>query len=170
MRSGRSAAWLARLVRDQEVEGSNPFAPTIISPLDSTIYAAFSTSGFASFLRTTSAILGGSTKPKPTVSACSPWTHTCFWELERETEIASDLRIEIREFRWAHQCSSGQQALACFQNKKKWRAVNLLRVAKLRSPHGCRNSSGGHKKGSFRRDVRGVAPEIRSDGPCHSSQ
>src|ERR1700677_1377274 len=28
-RSGRSAAWLARLVRDQEVEGSNPFAPTI---------------------------------------------------------------------------------------------------------------------------------------------
>src|SRR5438132_3682234 len=27
-RSGRSAAWLARLVRDQEVDGSNPFAPT----------------------------------------------------------------------------------------------------------------------------------------------
>ena len=32
-RSGRSAAWLARLVRDQEVEGSNPFAPTIFDPL-----------------------------------------------------------------------------------------------------------------------------------------
>jgi hypothetical protein len=30
--SGRSAAWLARLVRDQEVEGSNPFAPTILIP------------------------------------------------------------------------------------------------------------------------------------------
>ena len=30
--SGRSAAWLARLVRDQEVEGSNPFAPTTMSP------------------------------------------------------------------------------------------------------------------------------------------
>src|SRR5580700_11613304 len=29
-RSGRSAAWLARLVRDQEVDGSNPFAPTIL--------------------------------------------------------------------------------------------------------------------------------------------
>ena len=29
--SGRSAAWLARLVRDQEVEGSNPFAPTTFS-------------------------------------------------------------------------------------------------------------------------------------------
>jgi hypothetical protein len=28
--SGRSAAWLARLVRDQEVEGSNPFAPTTL--------------------------------------------------------------------------------------------------------------------------------------------
>ena len=27
--SGRSAAWLARLVRDQGVDGSNPFAPTI---------------------------------------------------------------------------------------------------------------------------------------------
>jgi hypothetical protein len=30
-RSGRSAAWLARLVRDQEVDGSNPFAPTTSS-------------------------------------------------------------------------------------------------------------------------------------------
>src|SRR6476660_4622659 len=27
--SGRRAAWLARMVRDQEVDGSNPFAPTI---------------------------------------------------------------------------------------------------------------------------------------------
>jgi hypothetical protein len=31
-RSGRSAAWLARLVRDQEVDGSNPFAPTTSKP------------------------------------------------------------------------------------------------------------------------------------------
>jgi hypothetical protein len=29
--SGRSAAWLARLVRDQEAGGSNPLAPTILS-------------------------------------------------------------------------------------------------------------------------------------------
>ena len=28
--SGRSAAWLARLVRDQEAGGSNPLAPTIL--------------------------------------------------------------------------------------------------------------------------------------------
>src|ERR1700690_3528195 len=28
LRSGRSAAWLARLVRDQEAGGSNPLAPT----------------------------------------------------------------------------------------------------------------------------------------------
>jgi hypothetical protein len=33
-RSGRSAAWLARLVRDQEVDGSNPFAPTTSIPLN----------------------------------------------------------------------------------------------------------------------------------------
>ena len=26
--SGRGSAWLERLVRDQEVDGSNPFAPT----------------------------------------------------------------------------------------------------------------------------------------------
>ena len=38
--SGRSAAWLARLVRDQEVEGSNPFAPTIFSqPFPFILYA-----------------------------------------------------------------------------------------------------------------------------------
>jgi hypothetical protein len=29
--SGRSAAWLARLVRDQEAGGSNPLAPTILT-------------------------------------------------------------------------------------------------------------------------------------------
>ena len=36
MSSGRSAAWLARLVRDQEAGGSNPLAPTIL--FESTIY------------------------------------------------------------------------------------------------------------------------------------
>ena len=33
---------MERLVRGQEVNGSNPFAPTIISPLNSKLYAAFS--------------------------------------------------------------------------------------------------------------------------------
>ena len=39
--TGRSAAWLARLVRDQEVDGSNPFAPTIplIGPIPPLICA-----------------------------------------------------------------------------------------------------------------------------------
>src|SRR5262249_20998870 len=41
--SGRSAAWLARLVRDQEVEGSNPFAPTTSKILPS--------NGLGNFLR-----------------------------------------------------------------------------------------------------------------------
>src|SRR5260370_9646174 len=31
--SGRGSAWLERLVRDQEVDGSNPFAPTTSNPL-----------------------------------------------------------------------------------------------------------------------------------------
>ena len=91
-------------------------------------------------------------------------------ESERETEIASDLRIEIQEFRWAHQFGSNQQTLARFQNQKKDCAVNLLPVAKLRGSPGRRNSSGGHRKGSSRRDVRGVTPEIPGDGPCHPSQ
>jgi len=64
-------------------------------------------------------------------------------------EIASDLRIEIREFRWAHQFGSNQPAHARFQNEKKERAVNLVRVAKQEGPQRRRNSSGGHRKGSF---------------------
>ncbi len=32
--SGRSAAWLARRVRDAEVGGSNPLAPTIITQIE----------------------------------------------------------------------------------------------------------------------------------------
>ena len=51
-------------------------------------------------------------------------------------EIASDPRIEIREFRWVHQYGSNQPAPACFQKKKKERAVNFLRVAKVRSAGG----------------------------------
>src|SRR5712692_9737004 len=40
-RSGRSAAWLARLVRDQEVDGSNPFAPTTSKILPSLVLRYF---------------------------------------------------------------------------------------------------------------------------------
>jgi hypothetical protein len=65
---------------------------------------------------------------------------------EGETEIASELHIENREFRWTRQCSSSQQALACFQAKKKERAINFLRVAKLRNPQPRRNSIGGRRK------------------------
>jgi hypothetical protein len=57
--------------------------------------------------------------------------HTLAFGSERETEIASDLRIEIQQFLWAPQCGSNQPAFARFQNKKKDRAVNLLPVAKL---------------------------------------
>jgi len=34
---------IERLVQGQEVDGSSPFASTIISPLNSILYAAFST-------------------------------------------------------------------------------------------------------------------------------
>src|SRR6266851_7583926 len=62
-----------RLVRDQAVNSSNPLARLLLSPLKSMYYAAFLTATCSSFLRTirtTSAILGGRAKPKPTVSAC----------------------------------------------------------------------------------------------------
>src|SRR5208283_1057638 len=72
--SGRSAAWLARLVRDQEVEGSNPFAPTTLSPALTAIYTA--TACCSSTLKTCpdlsiigSCLLVGSTKPRPTLAA-----------------------------------------------------------------------------------------------------
>src|SRR5256885_15357381 len=74
LQSGRSAAWLARLVRDQEVDGSNPFAPTIISPLNSMLYAAFSTVTSGPDLGTTGTTEGffvESVKPNPTFSATS---------------------------------------------------------------------------------------------------
>ncbi len=43
--SGRSAAWLARLVRDQEAGGSNPLAPTI-SPVPLVIPTLIGHRGF----------------------------------------------------------------------------------------------------------------------------
>ena len=39
--SGRGSAWLERLVRDQEVGGSNPLAPTNLIPITASNYAAF---------------------------------------------------------------------------------------------------------------------------------
>src|SRR5277367_4775460 len=41
------------------------------------------------------------------------WTQTCLWA-EGEREIANELHIENRQFRWAHQCSSNQQTVARF--------------------------------------------------------
>ena len=91
-------------------------------------------------------------------------------ETEKETENASDLRIEILEFRWTRQRGGNQQALARFQNKKKERAVIRLGVAKLRGPQRTRNSSRSHRKRSLRRDVCGVAAKIRGDSLHYPSQ
>jgi hypothetical protein len=44
--SGRGSAWLERLVRDQEVGGSNPLAPTTLIPKNQ---AARVTSSFSDF-------------------------------------------------------------------------------------------------------------------------
>src|SRR4029077_18316606 len=74
--SGRSAAWLARLVRDQEVDGSNPFAPTNLSPALIQTYTAttfcFSTHKTCPGLSIIGCCLReGNTKPWPTLLAHS---------------------------------------------------------------------------------------------------
>src|SRR5271166_4794 len=65
--SGRSAAWLARLVRDQEVEGSNPFAPTTFLQPNQTV-TAISCSTETSILGSLGSIEAnepGTSKPTP---------------------------------------------------------------------------------------------------------
>src|ERR1700730_9426749 len=60
-----------RLLQGQEVNGRGAFAWTILSPLKSTGYAAFSTTISSLFLRTirtTSLVLPGSSKSSPTFS------------------------------------------------------------------------------------------------------
>ena len=59
------------LIRDQEVDGSNPFAPTIISPLDSILYAALSTATSGPDLGTTGTAEGvfvENVKPSPRIA------------------------------------------------------------------------------------------------------
>src|SRR6267143_984886 len=67
-RSGRSAAWLARLVRDQEVDGSNPFAPTTSKSCHHWFYAAFVASAATTFC----VPMCTNSKPSPMRSA-----HSC---------------------------------------------------------------------------------------------
>ena len=62
---------IERLVQGQEVNGPGAFAWSILSPLKSTRYAAFSTTTSSLFLRTirtTSLVLPGSSKSSPTFS------------------------------------------------------------------------------------------------------
>ena len=62
---------IERLVQGQEVNGPGAFAGSILSPLKSTRYAAFSTTTSSLFLRTirtTSLVLPGSSKSSPTFS------------------------------------------------------------------------------------------------------
>jgi len=79
-----------RLVADREVNGSSPFTPTIISPLDSILYAAFSTVTSGPDLGTTGTIEGFSVenvKPNPTFSATS---FSVF-------QVLPELRISVRD-------------------------------------------------------------------------
>src|ERR1700693_2422096 len=65
--SGRSAAWLARLVRDQEVGGSNPLAPTTFLQTNQTVTAtscSTTASGLGS-LGSIGAHETGTSKPTP---------------------------------------------------------------------------------------------------------
>src|SRR5271156_2679628 len=79
-RSGRSAAWLARLVRDQEVEGSNPFAPTTFLQTNQAVTAT-SCSTTASDLGSLGSIEAneaGTSKPTPQRFATSLRNATSF--------------------------------------------------------------------------------------------
>jgi mono/diheme cytochrome c family protein len=66
--SGRGSAWLERLVRDQEVGGSNPLAPTTLSLVASIDYAAFAAAGFWTIFGTFGTTEGNS-NPNPHRSA-----------------------------------------------------------------------------------------------------
>src|SRR6266404_9341691 len=70
----------------------------------------------------------------------------------KETEIASDLRIGNRKFRWAKQRSCGQEVFA------------------LRSRQTGRNTRGGPEKGRVRRDVCHIAQKIPNDCVLHSAE
>src|SRR5260370_28984824 len=84
---------------------------------------------------------------------------------------ANDVRIQIFEFHWAHQHSSGgQQAVACFKKNKTEGAVEILQASKAGVPQRCRDADGSGGNGGLSRDVCNLAPKIRRYGPCHSSK
>jgi hypothetical protein len=66
--SGRGSAWLERLVRDQEVGGSNPLAPTTSPPQIQHLHAAFLEAIAAGFGCESCETLVGRTKPRPIFS------------------------------------------------------------------------------------------------------
>src|SRR5258708_30374703 len=68
--SGRSAAWLARLVRDQEVEGSNPFAPTTFL-LTNQRFTATSSDSILGSIGSIEPRMAGTSNPTPQLFATS---------------------------------------------------------------------------------------------------
>jgi hypothetical protein len=78
------------LVRDQEVDGSNPFAPTIISPLNSILYGAFATVTSGPDLGTTGTTEGFSSKRRKTQPNLLRYLFSVF-------HVFPELRIRVRD-------------------------------------------------------------------------
>src|SRR5205085_7627644 len=75
-RSGRSAAWLARLVRDQEVDGSNPFAPTILSLMVKKVVRRAEVKGHRHGFRVSGVLLiEAADNPRPVHKLCHQTQH-----------------------------------------------------------------------------------------------
>jgi hypothetical protein len=79
--SGRSEAWLSRLVRDQEVGGSNPLAPTNFFPISDSQLQQLMATSFCLRTSVMRSLAGAAATPCPLLPtrAASSRESTCRW-------------------------------------------------------------------------------------------